>query len=39
MVKDFERDVFVPLGAVINFVIEIKARFKRTDFRKLLSSA
>lgn len=39
MVKDFERDVFVSLGAVIDFVVEIETGFKRTDFRKLLSSA
>ena len=39
MVKDFERDVFVSLGAVIDFVVEIKTRFKRTDFRKLFSAA
>ena len=39
MVKDFERDVFVSLGAVIDFVVEIETGFKRTDFRKLFSAA
>ena len=39
MVKDFKRDVFVSLGAVIDFVVEIKTRFKRTDFRKLFPAA
>ena len=39
VVKDFERDVFVSLGAVIDFVVEIETRFKRTDFRKLFSAA
>ncbi len=39
MVKDFERDVFVSLGAVIDFMIEIKTRFKRANFRKLFSAA
>lgn len=39
MVKDFERDVFVSLRAVIDFVVEIETRFKRTDFRKLFSAA
>ncbi len=27
VVKDFERDVFVSLGAVIDFVVEIETRF------------
>ena len=39
MVEDFKRDVFVSLGAVIDFVIEIETRFKRSDFRKLFSAA
>lgn len=39
MVKDFERDVFVSLGAVIDFVVQIETRFKRADFRELLPAA
>lgn len=39
MVKDFERNVFVSLGAVIDFVVEIKTRFERTDLRKLFPAA
>ena len=35
MVKDFERNVFVSLGAVTHFMVVIKTRFKRPDFRKL----
>lgn len=39
MVKNFERDVFISLGSVINFVVQIQARFKGADFRELLSAA